>query len=63
MALTKEQRQELVNEYINCVLDNMDAATMEIFIADVIDGELQEYTEEQLLTQIGEQYPHLLEGN
>lgn len=61
MAMTKERRQELVNEYINCVLDGMDITTMEIFISDVIDGELQEYTDEQLVTQINEQYPHLLE--
>jgi hypothetical protein len=61
MSMTKEQRQELVNEYINCVLDNMDITTMEIFISDVIDGELQEYTDEQLATHIGEQYPRLLE--
>lgn len=61
MTMTKERRRELVNEYINCVLDGMDITTMEIFISDVIDGELQEYTDEQLITQIGEQYPHLLE--
>lgn len=63
MLLTEERRRELVNKYINCTLDGMDTDDMEMFIADVIDSELQEYTEEQLLTQIGETYPHLLEEN
>jgi len=63
MTMTKEQRQDLVTEYINCVLDGMDIQTMEIFIADTIDGNLQDYTDEQLENEIREYYPHLLEGD
>ncbi len=63
MTMTKEQRQSLVNRYINCTLDSMDTDDMEMFIADVIDGELQEYTDEELITVINEAYPQILEGN
>ena len=61
MTMTKEQRRALVNRYINATIDSMDTDDMEIFIADVIDGELQEYNDEQLETVIRESYPHLLE--
>ena len=61
MTMTKEQRRALVNRYINATIESMDTDDMEIFIADVIDGELQEYNDEQLETVIRESYPHLLE--
>lgn len=63
MSLTKEQRQSLINRYINCTLSSMDTDDMEMFIADVIDGELQEYTNDELVTVINEAYPQLLEGD
>ena len=59
--MTKSERQELINEYINCVLDGMDTQTMEIMIAEMIDGNLQDYNDEQLKTVVRESYPHLLE--
>ena len=61
MSMTKEQRQGLIYNYINCMLDNMDTQTMEIMIAELLDGNLQDYTDEQLENEIREYYPHLLE--
>lgn len=61
MSMTKEQRQSLVNRYINCTLESMDIDDMEMFIADVLDMELQDYTDEEFVTVVEEAYPHLLE--
>jgi hypothetical protein len=61
MPFTKEQRQDLVNKYINCTLESMDVDDMEIFIADVIDMEMQDYTDDEFVTVVSESYPHLLE--
>lgn len=61
MSMTKEQRQALVNRYINCTLESMDTDDMEMFIADVLDMELQDYTDDEFVTVIAESYPHLLE--
>ena len=63
MSMTKEQRQSLVNRYINCTLESMDIDDMEMFIADVLDMELQDYTDDEFVTVIEESYPHLLEGD
>lgn len=61
MSMTKEQRQSLVNRYINCTLESMDVDDMEMFIADVLDMELQDYTDDEFITIIKESYPHILE--
>ena len=58
--MTKQERLELINNYVDCVLNGMDTQTMEIMIAEMISGNLQDYNDEQLETVVRESYPHLL---
>lgn len=61
MKITAENRQAIINEYINCIYEGMDMDDLWHFVADTIDHQLEDYTDEQLETEIAEYYPHLLE--
>ena len=61
MKITAENRQAIINEYINCIYEGMDMDDLFQFVADTIDHQLENYTNEQLETEIAEYYPHLLE--
>ena len=61
MKITAENRQAIINEYINCIYEGMDMDDLFHFVADTIDHQLEDYTDEQLETEIAEYYPHLLE--
>lgn len=61
MKITPENRQAIINQYIECIYEGMDMDDLYQFVADTIDYQLEGYTDEQLETEIGEYYPHLLE--
>ena len=54
-------RQELQDAYINQVLDDMDLKTMWAVLFDFMDADMDKYTDEELMTEIKEYYPELLE--
>lgn len=62
MSLTAEKRQELINEYVNCIFEGMDIDDLFHFVADTVDHQLENYTDEQLENEIREYYPHLLDN-
>jgi len=55
-------RTELQESYIQQVIDSMDFKTMERFVYDALQDNLQGYSDEELIAEVEEYYPELLEG-
>jgi hypothetical protein len=56
MTLTKEQFNALVEAYTNFVVDGMDLDTMTHMVYETLETHFSEYTDEQLINEIVEQY-------
>ena len=56
-------RDSLQEAYIESIIDGMDYKTMEQFVYDTLDGNLDDYTVEELVTEVKDYYPELLEQN
>ena len=56
-------RTELQESYIQQLVDGMDWKTMEQFVYDSLNENLDKYTDEELKTEITDYYPELLEDN
>ena len=56
-------RTELQESYIQQLVDGMDWKTMEQFVYDSLNENLDKYTDEELKTEITDYYPELLENN
>jgi len=54
-------RTELQESYIQQVIDSMDFKTMERFVYDALQDNLQGYSDEELIAEVEEYYPELLE--
>jgi len=54
-------RTELQESYIQQVIDSMDYKTMERFVYDNLQDNLQGYSDEELIAEVEEYYPELLE--
>ena len=54
-------RAQLIEDYIQTLIENMDYKTMECFVYDSLQDNLATYTDEQLITEIEEYNPELLE--
>lgn len=55
-------RQELQENYIQQLIDGMDYKTMERFVYDTLEENLTNYTDEELITEVTDYYPELLES-
>ena len=56
-------RDQLQASYINSVLDNMDIKDMMAILYDYMDVEFDKYTVDELIEEVEEYYPDLLENN
>lgn len=56
-------RDSLQEAYINMIVDGMDWKTMEQFVFDTIDANLDNYTVDELITEVKDYYPELLEND
>lgn len=54
-------RDELQEAYVKSILDGMDWKTMEQFVYDTLNNNLDDYTIEELITEVEDYYPELLE--
>jgi hypothetical protein len=54
-------RETLIDNYAQQVLDNMDMKTMEQMVYDTLVDNLRSYSDEELLTEVEEYNPELLE--
>ena len=63
MTETKDNiinRDELQASYINQVLDDMDIKDMMAILYDYMDIEFDKYSVDELIEEVEEYYPHLL---
>ena len=56
-------RDELQAAYINRVLDDMDIKDMMAILYDYMDVEFDKYTVDELIEQVEEYYPDLIDDN
>ena len=56
-------RDQLQEAYIESIIDGMDHKTMYQFVYDSLNGNLDDYTTEELVTEVKDYYPELLEEN
>jgi len=56
-------KAELIDAYSQMVLDSMDMKTLEQYAYDMLVQCFNDYTEDELITEINETYPELLDNN
>ena len=64
MTETKDNivdRDELQDSYIDAILDDTSAKTMRMIAYDYLNDNLDGYTVDELITEVEDYYPHLLE--
>jgi hypothetical protein len=54
-------RSELQDAYINEIIDGMDIKDMMALLFDMINKDMDIYTDEELKEEVKNYYPHLLE--
>lgn len=54
-------REELIADYAQQILDGMDMKTMECFVYDTLRDNLSSYSDEELISEVTEYNPELLE--
>ena len=59
--IKKMNRDQLQNDYIESIIDGMDHKTMYQFVYDTIEQNLETYSDEELVTEVKDYYPELLE--
>lgn len=60
---TKIDRKQLIQDYVDLVVDNMDTKTLMQIVAEQIEENLQFYSDAELIAEVNEYYPELLENN
>ena len=53
-------RDQLVEDYVQQIIESMDYKTMERFVYDTMVENLTDYTDEELITEVTDYYPELL---
>jgi hypothetical protein len=56
-------RDELQDAYINEIIDGMDIKDLMRLVYDQLEHNLEQYTVNELIEEVEEYYPHLLENN
>lgn len=56
-------RDELQDAYINEIIDGMDIKDLCRIVYDNLEQNLEKYTVDELIEEVEEYYPHLLENN
>ena len=54
-------RQELLDAYIDRILDNMSTKDLMRIVGDQIEENLSNYSDDELISEVSEYYPELLE--
>lgn len=61
-TMTDFNREQLIADYAQQILDGMDYKTMERFVYDTLEENLTNYTDEELIAEVKEYNPELLES-
>ena len=62
LTLQEMNKAELIDAYAQQVLDSMDMKTLEQYAYDMLVQCFNDYSEEELMTEIQEYYPEILEN-
>ena len=62
MIMSEINRDQLVQEYIDRVLDNMSTKDLMRIVGDQLEENLSAYTDEELIAEVTDYYPELLES-
>ena len=54
-------RQELLETYIEEIIDGMDHKDLWQYVYDSLEQNFETYSEEELVAEVKEYYPHILE--
>ena len=54
-------RDQLQESYIESIIDGMDHKDLWQFVYDTMEQNLEAYSDEELVTEVKDYYPHLLE--
>jgi len=55
------KRQQIIDAYIDQVLDNMSTKDLMRIVGDQLEENLSSYSDEELISEIRDYYPELLE--
>lgn len=55
-------RQQLIEEYVDRILDNMSTKDLMRIVGDQLEENLSSYSDDELITEVEEYYPELLES-
>ena len=58
---TNMNRSELQDQLIQQIIDDMDIKTMAALLYDMMDESYDKYSEKELITEVEEYYPQILE--
>ena len=64
MIMTQDNiidRDQLQEAYIESIIDGMDWKTMYQFVYDTLNNNFDDYTVDELITEVEDYYPELLE--
>ena len=54
-------REQLLESYIETIIDGMDHKNLWQYVYDSLEQNFEAYSDEELVTEVKEYYPHLLE--
>ncbi len=54
-------REQLISDYVDQIIDNMSTKDLMCIVGDQLEEDLSSYTDEELLEEIKEYYPEMLE--
>jgi len=59
--MNHENRASLINNYATEIVDGMDMKTLCVFAIQTIEQNMKDFSDEEVITEIKDHYPHLLE--
>ena len=60
MNQTQINRDDLIQEYVDRILDNMSTKDLMRIVGDQLEENLSSYSDEELIVEVKEYYPELL---
>lgn len=55
-------REQLIEAYVDRILDNMSTKDLMRIVGDQLEENLSSYSDEELITEVQQYYPELIEG-
>ena len=59
-AMPNFDRETLISDYVDRILDNMSTKDLMRIVGDQLEENLSSYSDEELITEVEEYYPELL---